>query len=398
MKSFARLLLAALVIVSHAFAQQFSHVVIVIQENRTPDNLFGAYTIPGADLSPIGSGIPLAGEIDRGHSHYNFVAEVQGKWPSGSVAFVSDPAVDPYYQLAISYGFANRMFQTNQGPSVPAHHFLFEGTSQPSEGSALFEAGDSTVGCLLPGSTSFIDPEGRMSPGSPCLDPVTLADLIEAAGLSWKYYAQSKYTLWNAPIAIEHICQPSGSVCAGADYNVITPPTAILTDIAKGTLADISWVTPGSGYSDHPGGGGAGPAWVASIVNAIGQSSYWSNTIIFVTWDDWGGWYDHVAPLPSRSFCPPTYCYGFRVPLLIISAQTPANCIDNNDYDSGGSFLAFVEDNFSLPRLGHADSSTPNSLSATPCIVPQSNRQFQPIAARKMTKAEIEAPGDPDDD
>jgi phospholipase C len=130
-----------------------------------------------------------------------------------------------------------------------------------------------------------------------------LSDLLDAQGLSWYYYAPKLGTIWTAPNAIEHMCQEQnigGSlVCSAPEWqhNVIIPSTQILTDIANGQLPQVSWVIPAGAYSDHAhSNDGSGPSWVASIVNAIGNSPYWSNTAIIVTWDDWGGWYDHVAP------------------------------------------------------------------------------------------------------
>ena len=79
------------------------------------------------------------------------------------------------------------------------------------------------------------------------------------------------------------------------------PETPVLTDIATGQLAQVTWVMPDGTASDHAvANNGSGPSWVASIVNAIGNSPYWANTAIIITWDDWGGWYDHVAPVQGH--------------------------------------------------------------------------------------------------
>jgi phospholipase C len=148
-------------------------------------------------------------------------------------------------------------------------------------------------------------------------------------------------------------------------------------------LKSVSLVTPVGDNSDHPGNssGGGGPDWVASIVDAIGHStcadaggsSYWNDTAIVITWDDWGGWPDHVQPtflLPPKG----DYQYGFRVPLLFVSAYTynPGSVcgtalIDNNNYDFG-SIARFIEGNFlgaaSEGALGFADFRAANDLSA----------------------------------
>ncbi len=111
--------------------------------------------------------------------------------------------------------------------------------------------------------------------------------------------------------------------------------------------------------SDHASiNNGSGPSWVASIVNAIGNSSYWSNTAIIISWDDWGGWYDHVAPPQTLANCTQWGCgyiYGFRVPLIVVSPYAKAAYISHTQHDFG-SILRFIEKTFSLPSLGYADA------------------------------------------
>jgi phospholipase C len=127
----------------------------------------------------------------------------------------------------------------------------------------------------------------------------------------------------------------------------------------------VSWVIPTGQNSDHANiNNGGGPSWVASIVNAIGTStctnadgsSYWNSTAIFIAWDDWGGWYDHEPPTFLAS---PQggYQYGFRVPMIVVSAFTRAGLINNNRHDFG-SIIRFVEQNFGIPEgaLTFADS------------------------------------------
>jgi phospholipase C len=144
--------------------------------------------------------------------------------------------------------------------------------------------------------------------------------------------------------------------------HVISAQAQILTDIANCNLPAVSWVIPNGADSDHAAGNkGTGPAWVASIVNAVGtqpacagSETYWDDTVIFVTWDDWGGWYDHVPPFladgPNGKWGR-GYTYGFRVPLLVVSAYTPAGTVSNETHDFG-SILRFVERNFNLGRIG----------------------------------------------
>lgn len=140
---------------------------------------------------------------------------------------------------------------------------------------------------------------------------------------------------------------------------------------------------PTGSDSDHAGANnGSGPSWVASVVNAIGNSSYWKNTAIIITWDDWGGWYDHVPPPSVLVNCSQWGCgyvYGFRVPLIVVSPYAKTKYISHVNHDFG-SILNFVEKTFGLSSLGYADAATADDLSD--CFdLQQSPMPFQVIAA-----------------
>lgn len=164
----------------------------------------------------------------------------------------------------------------------------------------------------------------------------------------------------------------------------------------------MSWVIPTGQASDHPGNNnGTGPSWVASIVNAIGGGSYWSNTAVIITWDDWGGWYDHVPPpkvIEDRTSWGSGYVYGFRVPLIIVSSYAKAGYVSHVT-DDFGSILKFIEQIFSLPSLGYADAAADDlsdcfNFSQTPL-------QFHAIAAPLSAEHFLNdrtPPLDPDDD
>ncbi|MGD0215157.1 MAG: alkaline phosphatase family protein [Terriglobales bacterium] len=387
---------------------QFEHIVIIVQENRTPDNLFASCDIRGADaIKPSGGTTLLQSSIKPKHTHPIYLSQFAGQWTTSEKKYVSDPLIAPYCTLGAKYGFANRMFQTNQGPSLAAHQFVFGGTSIPGSTEKApyddwFVSEDSQGGCMSGDvyQVKIINPQtGSENMGvMPCFERGTLTDLLEAKGLTWSYYAASGGALWDAPLAIQHIC---GTVrngeCTGSEMqNVKTPSPQVLTDIANGNLANVSWVTPASTYSDHPTFGNGGPAWVSSIVNAIGQSAYWKNTAILITWDDWGGWYDHVAPLTNKTGWCTNYCYGFRVPMLVISARTPPMA-DNDNHDFG-SILRFVEANFDLSLIGpgtYADAYA-DDLSE---FFQGAPREFTKIRANHDAKYFLTSNdrGDPDD-
>ena len=370
-----------------------SHVIVIFQENRTPDNLF--HGLPNADianggLDSKGQYIPLQPvslkvPYDLDHAHRAFLNMYDGgkmdgadkvfatcSEPPGECAlqhpqfvYVDPSEVKPYFELAEQYTFADRMFQTHQGPSFPAHQFIISGTSAPSANSDLF-ASENPVqlsgspgkfgqwGCTAQSGVivNLIDPTGNESRTQrPCFEHRTLMDLLDSRLINWRYYSISGdlNALWNAPSAIHHLR-------FGPDWSkVISQNTQLFNDIANGQLPAVSWVIPDGRSSDHPrANDGSGPSWVAAIVNAIGTSQYWSNTTIFITWDDWGGFYDHVAPPIYDS-----YEYGFRVPLIIVSPYVKSGYVSHTRHDFG-SILRFIEETYGLPSLGYADSRADN--------------------------------------
>ena len=148
----------------------------------------------------------------------------------------------------------------------------------------------------------------------------------------------------------------------------------MLQDISAGTLADVSWVTPTGAESDHPlGNQGLGPSWVASIVNAIGNSAYWQDTAIRLSWDDWGGWDDHVGPdIESVDE------NGFRVPLIVISPFAKKGYVSKVKH-TFGSLVKFIESNYGLGSLGYQDA---RSDDLADCFdFTQSARKFETIKA-----------------
>ncbi|MBV8197278.1 MAG: hypothetical protein JO263_04030, partial [Candidatus Eremiobacteraeota bacterium] len=113
---------------------------------------------------------------------------------------------------------------------------------------------------------------------------------------------------------------------------------------------NVVWITPMDWYSDHPQtNDGAGPSWVAAIVNAIGSGQYWKNTAVFITWDDWGGFYDHIPPTIYNSLE-----LGFRVPLVVVSPYAKPGYVSHTQHEFA-SILKFVEETFGLPSMGTTD-------------------------------------------
>jgi phospholipase C len=490
-----RSLLLLIFLSGAAIAQSSSiqHIVVIVQENRSPDNLFQGLCAPpfgdssACSTTPTGrqyniqtsnwldktsstgftqpAPIPLANTYDLGHGHihaWNNECDKNslGQCLMDGAALVScapasqctkfthpqfryvdymKPAhqLDPYLILATQYGWANYMFQTNQGPSFSAHQFLFGATSAPSaadDRAGIFaaenigEANILNVGCIADARerVQLIDQNGVEKPSNkifPCFEHETVADLLDALNINWTYYTTNitgAQAIWTAPVAINHICVPSAGKCRGKDWTkgaangfVDGNSKDVLTDISNCQLARVSWVTPRGQNSDHPGGNnGEGPAWVASIVNAIGNSwtnskhkcDYWGNnsndsTAIFITWDDWGGWYDHEPP-PMLAFPEGAYQLGFRVPMIVVSAYTPQ--LVNNSRLDFGSIVRYIEQNFGIAEgaLTFADRRAFTDFTSF-FELKHNPRPFQTIPAIKDAKYFLEdktVPTSPDDD
>ena len=403
---------------------KIQHVVIIFQENRTTNDLFnglnGAYTVRYG-INSQGKQVPLqpislTAPYDISHSHAAFEAAYANGWdlegsrckapkrcpPKDLRAFgyVPEKEVEPYFTMAQDYAFGDEMFQTNEGPSFPAHQYILSGTSTISDGSSLrasenpkIPAGKNTGGCDSPqGSTVLlIDPYGNENQTAyPCFNRNSLIQLIEAQGLSWHYYQDKPGPgLWHGPDAILPVYNS-----AQFAYDVVSPPSQVLSDIDAGKLANVVWVTPTAAASDHAGiTDGSGPSWVASIVNQIGKSQYWSDTAIFVTWDDWGGWYDPVSPSEYNS-----YELGFRVPLLVISPYAKQGYVSHVQHEFG-SILKFTEQTFNLGSLGTTDVRADD---LSDCFnFSRAARKFVPIPAPHGAAYFLKQPIDrtsPDDD
>ncbi|HZV76730.1 MAG TPA: alkaline phosphatase family protein [Candidatus Babeliales bacterium] len=389
-------------------ASKIRHVVIIFQENRTPDNLFNG--LPGADtvlsgLNSKGQSVPLkpisiTAPYDLGHTHDSFWIEYNGGKLNGfnnnkssclapiicipeqqrAYGYVPHNEIKPYFIMATRYAFGDHMFQTNQGPSFPAHQYIVSGTSAIANGSTLrasenpFRPSDlSSGGCNSPPGSlvQVIDAAGSENQKVyPCFNRISLMELLDDKGLTWRYYqATPGAGIWNGPDAVLRIVESRGF-----SNEAVAPPAQILTDVANGNLADVSWVTPTALASDHAlDTNGTGPSWVAAVVNAIGESKYWNDTAIIVTWDDWGGWYDHVPPIIYNS-----YELGFRVPLLVISPYAKPHYVSHVEHEFG-SILKFAEKVFGLPSM-HTTDARSDDLSD--CFdFTQAPTPFKPIPA-----------------
>jgi phospholipase C len=355
-------------------ATPIQHVVILVQENRSFDNLFA--TFPGADGSHNGAihtgtlvklakhGLLMKSDILHGYEAY-LVDYDHGRMngfdltptPQGSVVhllpyqYVDPGEIAPYWTLAKRYVLADHMFMTTGSDSFIAHQDLIAGGTQISSQYAVINAPngspwgcDAAVGTV----TSLVERNGSPAWGKgpfPCFGYPTMAELFRRKGLAWRYYVNTPESNWNGFDAIR-------AVRYGSNWsaNISTPQTTIFGDVANGRLPAVSWIIPAPDYSDHPGEPrDYGPDWIGNVVNAIGQSRYWKSTAIVILWDDWGGFYDHVPP-PQYGFGE----LGFRVPAIIVSPYARRGYVAHQQFEFG-SILRFIEDNWGLGRLGSSD-------------------------------------------
>jgi phospholipase C len=381
----------------HPVSQYISHVIVIIQENRSFENFFAGF--PGANaptfgcVSPGGrapvfrarsgssSGCPPGDTQVPLHASTLIGPDLRHDWTSSIVswdngkmdgfwrvgkpgaydayAYVQPGLIKPYMDMANTYVLADEMFPTEFGGSFTAHLMLVAGTDNISNTPPRAEVdypGVPPDDCdSPPGTTSSYINKLRNKHANgpfPCFNQFnTLAEMMDSANVSWKYYVTKHVGagLWSAFEAIKYVRY-------GPDWyrNVISPETKVLTDPGQNQLASVSWVTPSLPDSDHPGGGraGLGPSWVANVVNSIGESPYWNTSAIVILWDDWGGWYDNAAP-PQLDF----RGLGIRVPCLIISPYSRETFPGHPGYVSHtqyefGSVLRFIEEAFNLPSIG----------------------------------------------
>jgi len=361
------------------------HVVILIQENHSFDNLFA--TFPGADGTKTGNmntgrtvklrKSNLYSDELLDNSHLAFTVDYDGGkmdgWnavyvgsqpcPKCAYEYVDPKQIVPYWTMAQQYGLADHMFTTETSGSFNGHQDLIRGSTviQPNISMIDFPT-HGPWGCDAPPGTTVaeITTGGRyITSGTyPCTTAFpksssyeTLRDLLDAQSVTWKYFTPSLLK-GGLPGAYWDAYDVISAVRDGPEWskNIVSPEKKVFGAI-NGTLPGVTWVIPDGINSDHAGigGGDKGPSWVASVVNAIGQSKYWDSTAIIILWDDWGGWYDHVPP-PQLDYAG----LGFRVPMILVSPYAKAGYISHTQYEFG-SVIKFVEEVFNLGSLGTTD-------------------------------------------
>ncbi|HEY3974654.1 MAG TPA: alkaline phosphatase family protein [Candidatus Sulfotelmatobacter sp.] len=348
------------------------HVVFIVKENRSFDQYFG--TFPGANgatTATLSTGqvktlghTPDKPKHDMGHewtdSHSNIDAGRMDRWDLEYMCSVNgdnlclsqlyQADIPNYWAYAQNYALADETFSSVESGSYPAHLQLVSGSSQTTidnpRSSIQEQWGcDAVAGTNVPAmSSTYV-----VSPVFPCFSATTLGNLADTAGVSWK-----AYTSVNGESG--YVYNPYRSFSAiynTADWTTkVVTESNFITDALAGNLPALSWVTPPSIDTDHPPDSACvGENWTVQQINAVmqGPQSQWQNTVIFLTWDDFGGFYDHVPP-PFRD----QYGMGIRVPFIIISPWAIQGVYHTQV--EFASVLRFMEETFALPNLGGADT------------------------------------------
>ncbi|MCL5256587.1 MAG: alkaline phosphatase family protein [Chloroflexi bacterium] len=376
--------------------ETIEHFVFIMQENRSFDSYFGTY--PGADGIPAGvalEGSPGSPQLAPYHDTNNVNRGGPHGWDASKAAinggkmdgFLKEslrggkggdglPPCEPpgpncppgrnpldvmgyhdfneipnYWNYAHLYVLQDRMFESVASYSLPAHLYMLAAQSGGYVGSS---------GQPIPSAYTF--PE--------------ITELLTSGKIDWKYYVTSgseldpedgyiagtpsqqkqhpkMYTYWNPLPAFPSVKNDP------AQWKRLVDTSQFYRDAQNGTLPQVSWVIPSNEVSEHPPFGvREGMAYVTGLVNAVMQSPDWDTTAIFISWDDWGGFYDHVAPPQVDEFG-----YGVRVPGLVISPYAKQGFVDHSTY-SFDSWLRIVERRFGVPSMTDRDAEANDMLAA----------------------------------
>jgi phospholipase C len=371
---------AAALAASRQGIHKIQHVVVIMQENRSFDEYFGAY--PGANGIPSGVCVPdplhhdcqapyvnhdnknLGGphsdtafnvDVDGGKMD-GFIKEAETKCKTGKpcnpdvMGYHVCSDIPNYCTYANDFVLDDNFYESPHSWSLPAHL-------------AMVSAWSATCKTNSPMSCTSNDSPITRSSGDP--QPYKWTDLtylLNKFGVSWGYYldhgAQPTGTktgvppIWNPLPGFTDLQQPK------PNYG-IQPLTKFMTQAHNGKLPSVSWIVPDAKDSEHPPAlVSTGQAYVTNIINAVMNSPDWNSTAIFVNWDDWGGFYDHVNPL---GLAPDSWGYGIRTPGLVISPYANQGQIDNQVL-STDAYLKFIENDFiGGQRLDPATDGRPDS-------------------------------------
>ncbi|HLJ48573.1 MAG TPA: alkaline phosphatase family protein [Bryobacteraceae bacterium] len=341
--------------------EKIEHFVFIMQENRSFDHYFGTY--PGAQGIPPGVCLPApnggpcvapyhdSNNTNQGGGHIwksamnalndglmdGYISEAIGSSPGDVMGWHDYREIPNYWNYAKLYVLQDRLFASVNSYSLPTHLYMLAATSGGYTGDNQ----------LIPRSFNF--PE--------------ITELLSSGKVDWRYYVvhgsapgkedgvevdqdEHTFSYWNPLPAFPAVMSdPERS-------SRLTNADQFYVDAQRGTLPQVSWVIPSDAQSEHPTAGvREGMSYVTGLVNAVMQGPNWNSTAIFISWDDWGGFYDHVVPPKVDEFG-----LGIRVPGLVISPYARQNYVDHKTY-SFESWLKIVEERFGISSMTARDNS-----------------------------------------
>jgi phospholipase C len=380
-----------------AARDKIKHVVFMVKENRTFDHMFGRF--PGANGTTTGVTCDgdvislrrandttesvdhsfLAGLVAVNGGEMNCFNRVRGSTerPWAYVQYRRED-IPNYWRYAERFTLADRFFSSVYGPTTVEHMWIIAGQSDrfvDVERPDQFGEGEGREFCddeselmwsfdklnaeeeglafeleEVPSITELVN--RFWVERWPCTDITVMPDLLEERGISWKYYFSGAGPM-RAIGMIKHIR-------FGPMWKKVVPASDFVEDVSKGDLPSVSWVIPSWTSSDHPEAAGIcrGENWTVRTLNALMKSEHWKDTAVVLTWDDYGGFYDHVPP-PHVDL----YGMGPRVPAIVISPWARRGYVDHGTYDFS-SVLKTIERIFELPPLGERDRRSADMLGA----------------------------------
>lgn len=371
--------------------QRIKHIIIIVKENRTYDNLFGRFPRgDGATHGTLSNGrrialghAPDAYPHDLGHDFFSGLTAIDGGKMDqfDLVAGGRDLTgytqyhrrqIPNYWRYAAHYALADRMFSSMYGPTLPEHLFTVAASAsrvvsnklQPATGHGLYCEDPREHFDRLRHHARLMRWERRTQLGKiqkllysvrACLDIHTIFPELERAGISWKYYAEPD-EFQNEEQAVRQVRM------VPSRWKKVVDPAEFTDDARSGNLPTVSYLLPPTNLNDHPSskkrGICVGENWTVRRINDVMEGPDWKSTAIFLTWDDFGGFYDHVKPPQIDDMG-----LGPRVPLIVISPWVRPHTILHGRYEFS-SFLAFMERMFDLKPLTHRDAQANDLFSA----------------------------------
>jgi phospholipase C len=367
------------------------HIVFILKENRTFDSYFGEYhcadgtacvngastgvvnvhgkekTIP---LNPLPDSItdfchewPCAlkaydnGKMDK--FNYGGSSQSCGKKPFLCYTTATPNTIPNYWTLAQNFVLDDNAFSSIHAGSFPNHLYSLAGGSGPTINSSFIGAPNSNTewNCLAPTKTVAKEYDGQYA--YPCSSEAqfsTILGELNSSGISWGFYAAQpgqKGNIWDTPLFWkDYLNSPN-----------LHPWQQFASDAKNGTLPQVSWLTYSDAYSEHPPASSClGMNQTMSDIQSVMQGPDWASTAIFLAWDDYGGFYDHVVPPVLDPLGD-----GFRVPFMVISpyawaADNASEPSVSHDQIELSSVLSFIEDDYGLASLGRRDSQPDNLM------------------------------------